>query len=234
MNQPTLKPGIKVQVETLSGAPRCRFLSRITHIDDYYVYIAKPSIYDFEDGRQADIPPNTLLRVSFSLNEGEFAFDSTVKGKRTDGSYVLTRPRRFYRWKRQFLRVETSLWVRYAVIPRVEMAGKVDQVKRAYAMTANISGGGVLLKPQETLPVGAILEMEIEIPGRSDPILAIGKVVHTKSGNGVEFLIINETDRNELIKYLFEEDRRRRRKLREERYGGDLSPGFYSHSSGDR
>ncbi|MCD6507775.1 flagellar brake protein [Candidatus Poribacteria bacterium] len=234
MNQPILKPGIKVQVETLSGAPRCRFLSRITHIDDYYIYIAKPSIYDFEDGGQTGIPPNTLLRVSFSLSEGEFAFDSTVKGRQADGSYVLTRPRRFYRWKRQFLRVETSLWVRYAVIPRVEMAGRVDQVKRAYAMTANISGGGVLLKPQETLPVGAILEMEIELPGRSDPILAIGRVVHTKSGNGVEFLIINELDRNELIKYLFEEDRRRRRRLREKGYGGDLPTGIYPHSSGDR
>jgi c-di-GMP-binding flagellar brake protein YcgR len=224
MNHPSLRSGIKVQVETLSGVPRCRFLSRITHLDDYYVYIAKPSVYDFEEGGQTDIPLNALLRVSFSINEGEFAFDATVKGTRSDGSYVLTRPHKLYRWKRQFLRVDTSVWVRYAVIPRVEMAGKVDQVKRAYAMTANISGGGVLLKPQEKLPVGAILEMEIEIPGRSDPILAIGKVVHTKSGNGVEFVIISESDRDELIRYLFEEDRRRRKELRARSHGDVLSP----------
>jgi len=207
---PELKPGYKVQVETLSGAPKVKFLSRIVDLDDHHVYIGRPSVYDVEEGELGSLK-NSLVRISFSTKEGMFAFDSTVQGERSDGSYILTRPRSFYRWSRQFLRVDASLWVRYAVIPKVEMAGKVDRLKRSYAMTANISGGGVLLKPQEKLPVGAILEMEIELPGREDPILAIGRVVHTHSGNGVEFLIIDESDREELIKYLFEQERLRRR-----------------------
>ena len=79
---------------------------------------------------------------------------------------------------------------------------------RSYTQTLDISGGGILVQPPHPLAIGTILELEIDIPAEPEPILAIGQVAHIReSAYGIEFLIIEETDRDEIVKYIFETER---------------------------
>ena len=69
-------------------------------------------------------------------------------------------------------------------------------------------GGGILIQPPHPLAIGTILELEIDIPTEPEPILAIGQVSHMReSGCGVEFLLIDEADRDKVVRYIFERER---------------------------
>lgn len=118
--------------------------------------------------------------------------------------------------KREYLRFDTELWVRYTVVPREEMDDRIDQPFRSYTRTLNVSGGGLLIPSPHSLSIGTLLELEIDIPTEAEPVLAIGQVVYVvTSGYGIEFLLIDETDRDRLVKYLFEQDRLSRRQTEE-------------------
>jgi len=184
-----------------------KFSSKIRTIVDDYIHIDHPfSVAN----KKIEFDPELDLRVMFSTETGVYAFDTQIVEVLPDNTLVLASPAEVYECNRQYWRFESAIWVRYRVIPREEMAGKLE-TKKGYAMTVNISGGGLLLAAQDELPIGAILELEVDVPTLSETILAIGKVVHTQAGQGVEFILIEESDRNTLVKYIFEQERLLRR-----------------------
>jgi c-di-GMP-binding flagellar brake protein YcgR len=71
----------------------------------------------------------------------------------------------------------------------------------------NISGGGILFKAHEYLPIGTQLEITISIPPIENPITILVEVVRVeriKNANkywvGVKFLDIKEEDREAIVK----------------------------------
>jgi len=206
-----------------------RCSSRIRAIVDDYIHIDYPFPLTNEN---IELAPEFNLRVMFSTEVEDalspvrtYAFETKIveilandiDEPASGFILVLAPPAEIYEYNRQYWRFESAIWVRYCVIPREEMAGKL-KTKKGYAMTANISGGGMLLAAQDELPIGAILELEIDVPTLPETILALGKVVHAQaqsnsgsSGQGVEFILIEESDRNTLVKYIFEQERLSRR-----------------------
>lgn len=78
------------------------------------------------------------------------------------------------------------------------------------AYNQNISAGGLFLVVEQDMPIGAFIEMKIELPPPEHPIYAIGKVVRkeemeeegkTLYGLGVKFTNIKPQDQERISKY---------------------------------
>ena len=67
--------------------------------------------------------------------------------------------------------------------------------------TVKVNGGGVFVPSRCTFPRGAILELQLTVPGRPKSLCVIGQVVYSQKakGFGVEFLQIPEKEKAELI-----------------------------------
>ena len=108
--------------------------------------------------------------------------------------------------RRKFPRMTVELFVRYKILSSPE---QVD------AQTKNISGGGVCLVTREKMELGTYLAMEVKFPHSKGPILAGGRVIwcresrlgpspagHSRFDNGIEFVQISETDRQQIIEHI--------------------------------
>ena len=108
--------------------------------------------------------------------------------------------------RREFPRTALELIVRYKVLSSQE---QVD------AKTKNIGGGGVCLVTREKMPLGAYLAMDMKFPGSKKPILAGGRVIwsnesrlgpspagHQRFDNGIEFVQIEDVDRQRIIEHV--------------------------------
>ena len=93
----------------------------------------------------------------------------------------------------------------------------------AGVVTVNISGGGALIVTGESYPPGTRLDLVLHLPDRVIPVEAevvrhVPVAVVPGSGDpvqtrlGVRFTQIEERDREQIIRFIFAEHRRRRRK----------------------
>ncbi len=111
------------------------------------------------------------------------------------------------RERRKFTRIKREIIVRYKILSTPE--------KQLDAKTKNISGGGVCLITREKMKLETVVAMEIKFPKMNKPILTTAQVIwrsesklgpspagHTRFDNGIEFMQISETDRQQIIKYV--------------------------------
>lgn len=109
--------------------------------------------------------------------------------------------------RREFPRLNVELFVRYKIVRPPE--------QEVEAKTKNISGGGVCLITREQLKPGVILAMDIKFPHSTQPALVSGRVVwsaesglgpspagHERFDNGIEFVEINDLDRQRIIEHV--------------------------------
>jgi len=120
--------------------------------------------------------------------------------------------------RRDFVRLEISCPVEFEIAGIKEQGGIASPVFRGH--TANVSGGGLLLVTDLDLPPKTTLHLAIKLP-RGLLVHAMGEVVRlineirTKDGVkywlGIRFTGLEEKDREALVKFIFEEQRRLRR-----------------------
>ena len=105
--------------------------------------------------------------------------------------------------RRKYVRLNIPLEVSYS------LQGKEDT--RYKSITKNISAGGARFAIEEELPKGAVLNLNIKIPIKSEPIPIKAKIVWTKkeSGQGkniydtgLEFIHIPEESKGDFFQYL--------------------------------
>jgi len=121
--------------------------------------------------------------------------------------------------RRQFFRFECTVPVKYRVIKTLnpleyETNGFMETVTR------DLSGGGICIKIMEEVPKGKYVQCELHL-GEKRSVLFIGKVLRlTKYGVdekynyeiGIEFTKIKDSDRDAVVKFIFDEQRRLRKK----------------------
>jgi len=104
--------------------------------------------------------------------------------------------------RRRHIRLVTPLNVTYAV------AGNDKIVK---VVSKDISAVGVRFETKEKIDKGSIVELTLELPKASNPVHARGKLVWLKRVSledgspyeaGVEFIKIEEDNKNTFLKYL--------------------------------
>jgi c-di-GMP-binding flagellar brake protein YcgR len=78
-----------------------------------------------------------------------------------------------------------------------------------HATTRNISATGTMAETTEKLAVGSTVKLEISIPGAANPVHGNGTVVWStpisgagKYYNGIEFVGIEEDNKNTFLKFL--------------------------------
>ena len=87
--------------------------------------------------------------------------------------------------------------------------------ERGQGFTRNVSGGGVRFVAQHALQQGTILELDLMLPGRQQPVVVMGEVAWSKwvsspeaastrgaSEVGVRFTDIGQKDQELILRYL--------------------------------
>jgi c-di-GMP-binding flagellar brake protein YcgR len=121
--------------------------------------------------------------------------------------------------RREYYRLSCSVEVRYRIVDYLnEVYNENIGFKRTFAR--NISGGGVCLLLEDKVEVGSILECEVH-PEGDRMIRFFGQVVrYDKSERegrfkyeaGIAYIRINESDRETVVRFIFEEQRKMRKK----------------------
>jgi len=112
--------------------------------------------------------------------------------------------------RRKYPRLNVDVDVEYAILTTLSPEDKDSQ---STTQTKNISAGGICIIVYEDLPVGSLLHLKIFLPDSFEAIEAKGKIVwksemfmssdlRSRYEVGVEFVEINEEDRDRIYKYV--------------------------------
>lgn len=109
--------------------------------------------------------------------------------------------------RRQFVRLDTTLAVKYRVLP--------SSIPEQATHTKNIGGGGLCVFLKERLPVGTPLEVQITLPGREKPAVFTAEVIWCEESEmvgsprreraihaGVRFVFIHPTDQDAIMQHV--------------------------------
>lgn len=213
MRLPTINQRIMLRIP--SGSWKGRYSAYMEAVESTTIKIAHPM---FGSGLVPLFPGDDVV-VEY-LQEGErLAFDAKVVGRDLQpvALLILTRPdpRAIYRQQlRDFVRLEVNLPVEY--VPSEKAPGE-EPKPLSEGRTVNLSGGGAQIVLPEQFPVGAKLDLVLHLPKRV--IFAEAEVVRIVAHDnpeeychGVRFTAIEEREREQIVKYIFSEQRYRRRK----------------------
>jgi c-di-GMP-binding flagellar brake protein YcgR len=105
--------------------------------------------------------------------------------------------------RREFVRVDAMIRVTY------EPIGPGGWL--AETTTLNVSGGGFMISGREGLQIGEVMSFTLELGDDEGDMIVLGRVVReTASGLGVEIEIVDERERERLIRWVFARERTNR------------------------
>ncbi|MGC8767786.1 flagellar brake protein [Calditerrivibrio sp.] len=203
-----LQINTKINVGVSKGDYAGIYDSRIEDITQKHILISLPTM----KGVPFPIRPGTEVDISFISNEGRFSFSSVVEGRVAEGIILLQikKPEYIYRSElRKYFRVETRIKTKINKIFFDKQNG--DILARLYSydvMIKDISGGGVRIVSEIQFEEGDIFIFDLTeiFPGVNEIFGSIVKEysrLEKKFEYGVEFIMIKERDRDQIIKYVF-------------------------------
>jgi len=118
--------------------------------------------------------------------------------------------------RRIYARLNTKVNISYKIINVKGHPFKQKTSKEQYSVTDGISAGGLRFVSNETIPLGSILELKIELPDAGPPIICLAKVLRVELNSEKEkttkgfyfsvcFLDVASAERVRLNKYVEEE-----------------------------
>lgn len=135
------------------------------------------------------------------------------------------------RQRREFYRLGCALEVKFRALNEEESEAAesgffrpnpLDAPLLKAGVVADISGGGMRFLAQERCDVGALIycTYSLTIKGAEKPYHLVGRVLHSTElekrpgtfENRIQYVNIDVDEREEIIKYIFEEERRQRHK----------------------
>lgn len=135
------------------------------------------------------------------------------------------------RQRREFYRLGCALEVKFRVLDEAECdavekgffkPNPLDGAQMKKGVVVDISGGGLRFLAEYQCDVGALIycTYALEIKGGEKPYHLVGRVLHSREmenrpgayENRIQYVNMDVDDREEIIKYIFEEERRQRHK----------------------
>lgn len=114
--------------------------------------------------------------------------------------------------KRAYIRLDIKVNIRYRIVKSAEELSKRGFTPENFSVTKNLSAGGLVFVAGESIPIGSIVELKIEIPTEKKPIECLARVVRVdelqenKSYDiAVCFLDLSGQDRAKLDEFVQEE-----------------------------
>jgi type II secretory ATPase GspE/PulE/Tfp pilus assembly ATPase PilB-like protein len=146
----------------------------------------------FVEEEQAPIFYSNILHPEF-LTEGDDALASRLD-------------------RRVYKRLSSKINIRYRIVKSQETLTKRGLSPEHLSVTSDISAGGLLFPAPESLALGSIIELKIELPNGESPIECLARVVRSQETENkpyhnvsVCFLDITGAGRAKLNKYVEEE-----------------------------
>lgn len=214
-------PGVshKVTLRLEEGPWRGRYSTYVEALSEEGLVVAVPMF----GGTYVPLKPGDVVTVEYMEGQERMGFSTQVL-TRSEGRVPLLclaypAPGSVVRQQlREFVRLDISLPVQYAVISRWS-AEREEEQERVYlaGRTIDISGSGAQIVTAERYPIGTRLELVLDLAGHE--IYLEAEVVrhseHPVSKEhclGVRFTKVEEQDRERIIRFIFREMRARRRK----------------------
>ncbi len=208
-----------------------RYLSQVLDFkDNDKAVIAMP----IENSRIIPLDIGDKYRLCFFTKLGLYQCYSVVEDRYRIGSIYMVVVRmisdleKFQR--RQYYRLDCIKQISYYTISQEDYIDKIKLEDNVFgnanykeAIMIDISGGGCKFNAQELIPIDSrvIIKFTLELSKGLTLFQLLGKIVyscevanHQKTyENRVEFLDIKEEERENIVKFIFDEERRRRRKV---------------------
>ncbi len=180
------------------------------------------------EGRIVPLPNYSELGIYFTKRIGGlpslYKFNAIIRSRSvTDNLHILTVEKQgdiMNVQRRNYFRLDCFVEVRYRILDP-EGDDKYDKDKTYInTWTNNLSGGGVCLMLEEKAPAGTIVECEI-FSDTNRPVKFYGKVIRFeetgKDGKykfeaGIAYIEISDNDREVIVRYIYEEQRKLLRK----------------------
>lgn len=200
-------------------------------IDDTQLKIAMPMVR----GKMIPLPINSRFNVCFYTKNGLYKSGFVVlKRYRQDGMHVLE-VELIYELKkyqrRQYYRLECMIEIAYICVDDefIEQGYDDEDIKRKFELehstegiVIDISGGGIRFASEEQLQVGSVVLVKLNIRVSEDRSVygVLGRVLGSRrmpNNEGmyeqrIEYQEISGKSRETIIKYIFEQERKLRKK----------------------
>jgi c-di-GMP-binding flagellar brake protein YcgR len=219
----------------LTGTIRTYKSSVFDYISDTEMEISMPT----ENGRMVLFQIGLRCKLLFYTKKGLYTCNATVQKRyKKENFFVLAMQQtskliKFQR--REFFRIDCMIKIRYVPItPEVAALNSTEDLfmeiqKEEYidkyrdAVTLDLSGGGMRFSSDESLPVDSFVVTKIRLSGEHmDQLnyLATKIVASTQMDNGSgkyinrgQFLFKSLRDREDIVRYVFDEERRIRSRV---------------------
>lgn len=203
----------RVELQVLQGATWATCAARIAEVGSDRFKVTVPA----GAGRAVPLLAGERLVGRVEVDGVLYQFECAVLGHQVQPVHAveLSLPARFQKvQRRDFLRLSVRLPVRYRLAAARHL-GAVPADERCTWLT-DLSGSGCSAVLAEVLPAGTLVDLFLSLPPRTE-IHAIAEVVRVKEGTagsghiaGLRFVRLAEQCRQQIIRYIFREERERR------------------------
>lgn len=208
-----IKPAQRIELTATIGGTPTQFASIIEENTGDSLIIHMPSS-EMADDRLIE---GTVLEVTVHGEGNLYKFKTRIKERKMMGDMMLvlfrpgpggvekTKPRSYFR-------LNVTLPMQYRLM-RDEVT-PISEFKEGSIL--DISGGGCLFESKKNLDKGGTIEVNLELPTDTEPVNAVARVSFVKtekstSGEshlaGAEFLMIEEKERDKIIRFIFDQQR---------------------------
>ncbi|WP_130807014.1 flagellar brake protein [Senegalia massiliensis] len=203
-NKSTLKIGDKIEIHIANQ----KYVSQVINVINENIYIILGPI---KFGSIIKIPNGKEIKIMYSLkNKGRIWFNGIVEKSSTNNIYKL-----LIRKTSDVNKVQQRQYFRLKKIIEVDITNEVNKPIKGFA--EDISGEGMKIVTKEDLKLNDKLNIGININDKSLSITSniVRKVFDNRTGNyyyGISFEEIHKGCKEDIIKFIFEEQRILRKK----------------------
>lgn len=222
-----LEIGTKLEIELFNDAGNKlehMLVSKLEWLEGVHVAVISAPIFE---GNVFPVRIGTVMNVYFIIKRETdinlFKFTATVKSREMSENLHLLRVELNGEiskvQRRRYFRLDCSVQVQYRIVYSLnEIHNEGIPYKKTIAN--NLSGGGINLMLEDKIKVGCLLECEI-FTDESRKVKFFGQVIrYVESGMegrfkyeaGIAYIQINNNDREAVVRYIFNEQRKLRKK----------------------
>lgn len=200
------------------------YSSRVEDYDDEKITISAP----FDKGAVVPFRLGALIQVGYEQPDAFYSFTSKVLARRVLRTndlrlYDLSLPTAVARFqRREMFRLPMIFPVEFSVLAVPEHRDRFDPAEVHQGLALDVSGGGIKLAANLSLPLGAFLELSLQHEIFGDQKVK-GKVVNLhelqsedradyKYHYGLKFVDLEPRVQDKIVSAIFAEQRRRRQR----------------------
>lgn len=201
-----------VQVSFPDDTAARTFSSRIEDVKENDLYLSWPT----DGGSRVPLHGGESLQLSFTREDAIYGLEVSVKKTLTQPFPMVV-----VQLSTPIQRTQRRENVRVRALLPVELIGEIEQTNpdedpqiiRIKTNTLDISAGGFAIRHKDPIPMGAIFETKLSLPGSSEPIKVTAKVVRCGAQLdiqkirvhqlGMMFVSISESLRSRIVRYVF-------------------------------